>query len=91
MRAEHELSEILDLYGDEFRQHENLPLYKLNVLRSIQYCRTTYFGGHVDKCDDCGHIRISYNSCSNPHRRKIFISGKGNERSLQGKVCRRFA
>jgi len=24
-------------------------------------------GGHVDKCDQCGHIRISYNSCRNRH------------------------
>jgi hypothetical protein len=24
-------------------------------------------GGHVDKCDECGHIRISYNSCRNRH------------------------
>lgn len=24
-------------------------------------------GGHVDQCDQCGHIRISYNSCRNRH------------------------
>jgi hypothetical protein len=24
-------------------------------------------GGHVDKCDQCGHTRISYNSCRNRH------------------------
>jgi len=24
-------------------------------------------GGHVDRCDQCGHIRISYNSCRNRH------------------------
>ena len=24
-------------------------------------------GGHKDKCDDCGHIQISYNSCRNRH------------------------
>jgi hypothetical protein len=24
-------------------------------------------GGHVDKCDECGHVRISYNSCRNRH------------------------
>ncbi len=24
-------------------------------------------GGHVDRCDHCGHIRISYNSCRNRH------------------------
>lgn len=24
-------------------------------------------GGHVDTCDNCGHLRISYNSCRNRH------------------------
>lgn len=24
-------------------------------------------GGHVDKCDTCNHLRISYNSCRNRH------------------------
>lgn len=24
-------------------------------------------GGHVDECDSCGHVRISYNSCRNRH------------------------
>jgi hypothetical protein len=24
-------------------------------------------GGHVDRCDQCGHVRISYNSCRNRH------------------------
>lgn len=24
-------------------------------------------GGHIDQCDSCGHLRISYNSCRNRH------------------------
>ena len=37
------------------------------TLRAIKHCRTASLGGHVDKCDSCGHIRISYNSCRNRH------------------------
>lgn len=37
------------------------------TLNAIEHCRTAYFGGHVDKCDSCDHIRISYNSCRNRH------------------------
>jgi hypothetical protein len=33
----------------------------------LKRCRTSSLGGHVDKCDECGHIRISYNSCRNRH------------------------
>ena len=24
-------------------------------------------GGHIDACDSCGHVQISYNSCRNRH------------------------
>jgi hypothetical protein len=34
---------------------------------AIERCRTAALGGHIDACDACGHIRISYNSCRNRH------------------------
>ena len=67
MKPKYELADILNLYGNNFKKTENLPLYKLNVLRDIELCRTSYFGGHVDKCDVCGHTKVSYNSCRNRH------------------------
>ena len=41
--------------------------YLRRTLGALQRCRTFSLGGHVDKCDRCGHIRISYNSCRNRH------------------------
>jgi hypothetical protein len=35
-------------------------------MHAIEICRTAELGGHVDQCD-CGHTRISYNSCRNRH------------------------
>jgi hypothetical protein len=37
------------------------------VMRAIEICRTAALGGHVDRCDECGHQVISYNSCRNRH------------------------
>ena len=34
---------------------------------AITACRTAALGGHVERCDDCAHTRISYNSCRNRH------------------------
>ena len=34
---------------------------------AIETCRTAALGGHVDRCGDCGHTAISYNSCRNRH------------------------
>jgi Putative transposase/Transposase zinc-binding domain len=36
-------------------------------MQAIEGCRTALLGGHVDQCDHCGHLRISYNSCRNRH------------------------
>jgi hypothetical protein len=36
-------------------------------MRAIEVCRTSILGGHTDKCDNCGHLEISYNSCRNRH------------------------
>ena len=50
----------------------DLPSLKLKVhqqktLRALSHCRTAALGGHVDACDNCGKIAISYNSCRNRH------------------------
>jgi hypothetical protein len=36
---------------------------------AIEACRTSVLGGHRDKCDndECGHVKVSYNSCRNRH------------------------
>lgn len=37
------------------------------VLSAIQVCRTADLGGHVERCDNCSHQRIAYNSCRDRH------------------------
>ena len=36
-------------------------------MRALALCRTAALGGHVERCLDCGHERIAYNSCRNRH------------------------
>jgi Transposase zinc-binding domain len=45
----------------------SLTVHQQKTLRAIAQCRTAALGGHVDACDDCGNISISYNSCRNRH------------------------
>src|SRR5262249_20783574 len=37
------------------------------VMTAIEVCRTAALGGHVERCEDCAHTRIAYNSCRNRH------------------------
>jgi hypothetical protein len=36
-------------------------------MRAIETCRTAALGGHVEQCDHCRAVQISYNSCRNRH------------------------
>lgn len=45
----------------------HISLDQLKVMSAIERCRTAALGGHVTRCEDCGHDHISYNSCRNRH------------------------
>jgi Putative transposase/Transposase zinc-binding domain len=45
----------------------HVSLGQLKVMSAIERCRTAGLGGHVERCEDCAHLRISYNSCRNRH------------------------
>src|SRR5436305_11714293 len=36
-------------------------------MSAIEVCRTAALGGHVERCEDCAHSRVAYNSCRNRH------------------------
>jgi Putative transposase/Transposase zinc-binding domain len=46
-----------------------VSLGQLKVMSAIESCRSATLGGHVERCEDCGHSRIAYyyNSCRNRH------------------------
>ena len=64
-----EVADIFRAAGAGYRavQAGHLSLAQLKVMSAIQNCRTAALGGHVEGCDDCGHLRIAYNSCRNRH------------------------
>ncbi len=45
----------------------HLSLAQRRVMTAIEICRTEALGGHVERCDDCAHMRVAYNSCRNRH------------------------
>jgi Putative transposase/Transposase zinc-binding domain len=63
-----EVADVLHAQGDHFRdRHPWLSVQQRTVLRALRRCRTAALGGHVDRCDACGHRALSYNSCRNRH------------------------
>lgn len=64
-RPEHEVADIIRLFGQRFIEKHRPNSYQLRVLRALSLCRTSALGGHIDRCDKCGFENISYNSCRN--------------------------
>ena len=69
MRPSLEVADIFRSHGPAWRAANagHLSLDQLKVMSAIESCRTAALGGHIEGCEDCGHRRISYNSCRNRH------------------------
>jgi Putative transposase/Transposase zinc-binding domain len=69
MRPVLDVADVFRAHGPAFRiaQAGHLSLGQLKVMSAIEACRTAELGGHVERCEDCAHVRIAYNSCRNRH------------------------
>jgi hypothetical protein len=64
-----EVADIFRGHGLAWRQANagHVSLGQLKVMSAIESCRTVALGGHVERCEDCAHTCIAYNSCRNRH------------------------
>ena len=61
------MADIVTLHGPAYLQEFGarlLPSHR-RALFDIAACRTEIMGGHLDKCEDCGHQEYLYHSCKN--------------------------
>ena len=58
---------IIDRFGKSFIDNCHPNAYQLSVLGAISMCRTPAMGGHRYRCNRCGRVHTSYNSCRNRH------------------------
>lgn len=66
MRPALEVAQIIRQFLPQMERTAFLKQHQY-TLEAIRDCRTAAMGGHLDACDDCGNVRISYNSCRNRH------------------------
>ena len=64
-----EVADIFRQHGPQYRQAhaDTLSRGQRRVMGAIECCRTAALGGHVERCDACGHLRIAFNSCRDRH------------------------
>jgi Transposase zinc-binding domain/Putative transposase len=64
-----EVADVFRAHGAAWRKANagHASLAQLKVMSAVETCRTAALGGHVERCEDCAHERIAYNSCRNRH------------------------
>jgi len=62
-----EVADVFRRFGPAFREQHGASLSgaRRRAMIAIESCRTAALGGHVERCGDCGHQRIAYDSCRN--------------------------
>ncbi|HEX4171839.1 MAG TPA: IS91 family transposase [Acetobacteraceae bacterium] len=62
-----EVADIFRRFGPAFRDQHGAALSgaRRRAMVAIERCRTAALGGHVERCGECGHQRIAYDSCRN--------------------------
>ena len=64
-----EVADVLRRHGEAYLTHHagHVGRVERRAVGAITACRTAALGGHVEACDDCGAVRVAYNSCRNRH------------------------
>jgi hypothetical protein len=68
-RPKLEVADVFRRYGEAYRdQHgASMSTAQRRVMTAIEVCRTAALGGHLERCDQCGHERNCFNSCRDRH------------------------
>jgi hypothetical protein len=82
-----EVADIVRAHGKSFieRNRSWLTWLHVRVLFAIENCRTAALGGHLDRCCQCGHEAISFNSCRSRHCPKCQTNARDKWLAERGK------
>jgi len=68
-RPKLEVADVFRRYGEAYREQHgaSMSTAQRRVMTAIEVCRTAVLGGHLERCDQCGHERNCFNSCRDRH------------------------
>ena len=59
------ITQIIQRFLPEVELNDSLSGHQRSILKLLSLCKTSALGGHRERCDNCAHIKIHYNSCGN--------------------------
>lgn len=60
-----ELQHVFSRFAQPFLASHSVHMEGIQAIQAILHCRTAALGGHLDRCDTCSDLKVSYNSCRN--------------------------
>ncbi len=70
IKPDHKTPEVADILRHHLNDYKaEYPLWPEHrkIATDLLNCRTARLGGHIERCDNCGAVRITYHSCRNRH------------------------
>ena len=80
-----EVADVFRSCQDDYSATYSWSAQQRRVFQNIVACRTAALGGHLQRCEHCGHEQISYNSCRDRHCPKC--QGKKQADWLQSRMA----
>ena len=62
-----EVADILREHIGDYKDRYPLWPEHRKIVSDLLNCRSAHLGGHIDRCTNCGMMRIAYHSCRNRH------------------------
>lgn len=62
-----QVADILIKHIGDYQNQYPLWAQHRKIVSDLLNCRTAHLGGHIERCNHCGTVRITYHSCRNRH------------------------
>jgi hypothetical protein len=62
-----QIAHILKSHIKDYQDQYRLWWQQRKIVYDLINCRSAYLGGHIDRCNRCGAMRLLYHSCRNRH------------------------
>src|SRR5712691_1931519 len=69
-RPKLEVADVFRRYGEAYREKHgaSMSTAQRRVMTAIEVCRTAALGGHLERCDQCGHERNCFTAVADVAR-----------------------
>lgn len=64
-KTKHEIAKVIQRFLPIVESQGGISGHQRSMLKLMSLCKTSALGGHRERCDQCAHTRVHYNSCGN--------------------------